>query len=168
MSGGPSQHYTFVHRALRSVLFRDPSWFFAVLNGPDAGRLLGDLWARAGERAPADARRAGEGLRAQTFVEGPHLYALITLPPPAEPAEAHFAAAVAGFGDPAAPSLDRLAWSRFFTLEHGLDFRTEEPCTFLCEWTQEGRHRNLGAGPEADAGAFVRALEELLRPDALH
>lgn len=158
MSGGPSQHYVFVHRALPSVMFGDPSWFLAVLNGPDAGRFLGDLWARAGERSDPTSRRAGEGLAAETFVEGPYLFALVTLPPPEAPAEAHLAAAVARFADPDAPSLDALAWSRFFTLEHGRDFRTEEPCTFLCEWTREGTHRNLGEGPPAEAGGFVRAV----------
>lgn len=168
MSAGPSQHYVFVHRALPSVLFRDPSWLFAVLNGPDAQRLLGDLWSRAGERIPPDGRREADGLGAETFIDGPHLYALITLPPPLEVAEAHLAAAVAGFVDPAAPSLDALAWSRFFILEHGLDFRTEEPCTFLCEWTQQGQHRNLGGGPPADAGAFVRAVQAQLHRQAQH
>lgn len=158
MSAGPSQHYVFVHRALPSVMFGDPSWLFAVLNGPDVRRFLGDLWARVGQRTGPAEHRASEGLAAETFVEGPHLFALVTLPRPLEPAEAYFAALVAGFADPAAPSLDALAWSRFFTLEHGLDFRTEEPCTFLCEWTRDGKHRNLGEGPAAEPGAFVRAL----------
>lgn len=163
MSAGPSQHYVFVHRALPSVLFRDPSWLFAVLNGPDAQRLLGDLWTRAGERSPPSERREADGLGVETFLDDSHLFALITLPPPLEVAEAHLAAAVAGFVAPDRPSLDALAWARFFTLEHGLDFRTEEPCTFLCEWTPDGRHHNLGGGPPAEAGAFVQAVQALLR-----
>lgn len=158
MSAGPNQHYVFVHRALPSVLFRDPGWLFAVLNGPDAGRFLGDLWTRAGERSAPESRRAPDGLGAETFIDGGHLYALITLPPPHEPAEAHLAAAVAGFVDPGRPSLESLAWSRFFTLEYGVDYMTEEPCTFLCEWTLDGKHRNLGEGPPTDAGAFVQAV----------
>lgn len=162
MSTGPTQHYVFVHRALPSVLFRDPSWLFAVLNGPDVGRFLGDLWTRAGERSGADGRSASDGLGAETFIDGAHLYALISLPPPRAQSEAHLAAAVAGFVDPSKPSLDSLAWSRFFTLEHGLDYRTQEPCTFLCEWTNEGLHRNLGVGPRVDAGAFVRAVQAQL------
>lgn len=162
MSTGPTQRYVFVHRALPSVLFRDPSWLFAVLNGPDAGRFLGDLWTRAGERSGPDERSASDGLGAETFIDGAHLYALISLPPPRVQSEAHLAAAVAGFVDPSKPSLDSLAWSRFFTLEHGLDYRTQGPCTFLCEWTSAGLHRNHGAGPPADAGAFVRAVQAQL------
>lgn len=162
MSAGPSQHYTFVHRALPSVFFNDPSWCFAVLNGPDARRFVADLWRRVGERTGPDGQRAADGLAAETFLEGPEaapiMFALVTLPAPAEAAEAHFAALVAGFADPSAPVIDKLAWSRYFTLEHGIDLHTEQPCTFLCEWTREGTHRNHGGGPPAQAGAFVGAL----------
>lgn len=162
MSSGPSQHYTFVHRALPSVFFNDPSWCFAVLNGPDAQRFVADLWRRVGERTEPSGHRPAEGLKAETFLEGPEaapiVFALVTLPAPAEAAEAHFAALVAGFADPSAPTIDKLAWSRYFTLEYGVDFQTEQPCTFLCEWTREGMHRNLGGGPPAQAGAFVGAL----------
>lgn len=155
---GPNQHYTFVHRALPSIFFRDPSWFFAVLNGPDAQRFLGDIWQQVAERTPPEGHRPAEGLSAEAFIVDDLLVALVSLPAPAEATEAHFAAAVAGFADPVEPSVDKLAWSRFFTLEHGLDFRTEEPCTYLCEWTRAGQHRNLGGGPAADREAFVRAL----------
>jgi hypothetical protein len=162
MSSGPSQHYTFVHRALPSVFFNDPSWCFAVLNGPDAQRFVADLWHRVGERTEPSGRRAADGLKAETFLDGPEaapiMVALVTLPAPAEAAEAHFAALVAGFADPSAPAIDKLAWSRFFTLEHGIDVQTEAPCTFICEWTREGEHRNLGGGPPAEEGAFVGVL----------
>jgi hypothetical protein len=162
MASGPSQHYTFCHRALPSIFFRDPGWLFAVINGADCQRFLDDVWTRAGEHSPAEGRRGGEGLRGEAFVDGPYLFALIHLPAPAEPAEGHFAAAVAGFADPDNPSIDALAWARFFTLERGVDYRTEEACTFLCEWTREGLHRNLGGGPEAQPGAFVAAVLQCL------
>lgn len=163
MSAGPSQHYVFVHRALPSVLFHDPSWLLAVLNGPDAQRLLGDLWSRAGERSPLEGRREPDGLGVETFLGGAHLFALITLPPPHAVAEAHLVAAVAGFVDADEPSLDALAWARLFTLEYGVDLTTEVPCTFLCEWTPDGRHHNLGAGPPTDAAAFVQAVQAQLQ-----
>lgn len=162
MSSGPSQHYTFAHRALPSVFFRDPSWCFAVLNGPDAQRFVADLWGRVGERTEPEGQRAADGLAATTFLDGPEaapiMFALVTLPTPTEPAEAHFVALAAGFADPSAPAIDKLAWARYFTLEHGIDLQSEQPCTFLCEWTREGTHRNLGGGPPAEAGAFIGAL----------
>lgn len=169
MSAGPSQHYTFVHRALPSVFFRDPSWCFAVLNGPDAQRFVADLWGRVGERTEPAGQRQAEGLAVTTFLEGPEaapiMFALVTLPSPQAPAEAFHAALVAGFADPTAPAIDALSWSRYFTLEHGIDLRTDDPCTFLCEWTREGLHRNLGGGPPAEAGAFVGALLAMLAAD---
>ncbi len=140
------------------MLFRDPSWMHAVLGGPDAMRLLGDLWERAGQRAEPGSVGPAEGMGVEVFHDGAQLFALITLPPPRADAEAHLAAAVSGFADRAAPSIAALAWTRFFTLERGTDLATESPCTFLCEWTSEGRHRNFGVGPSPDAGAFVEAL----------
>jgi len=162
MSSGPSQRYLFVHRALPSVLFRDPSWLHAVLGGPDAMRLLGDLWERVGKQAEPGSVGPPVGMGVEVFHDGAHLFALIAPPPPLAEAEAHLAAVVSGFADPTAPSLSALAWSRFFTLERGIDLTTESPCTFLCEWTREGRHRNFGVGPEPEPGAFVRALAERL------
>ena len=162
MASGPSQHYTYCHRALPSIFFNDPSWCFAVINGADCQRFLNDVWARAGQRSAPESRREPEGLRGEAFLDGDRLCALIHLPAPAEPAECHLVCMVAGFATPDAPSVDQLAWSRYFTLERGLDFRTEEDCTFLCEWTREGQHRNLGDGPPAEAGAFVAAVLAVL------
>lgn len=162
MASLPSQHYTYCHRALPSIFFHDPSWFFAVVNGADCQRFLTDVWAKAGERGDPGSRRGPEGLRGEAFIDGPYLLALIHLPAPDEPAECHFVCAVAGFAEPNKPSVDNLAWSRIFTLERGVDFQTEAPITFLCEWTQEGAHRNLGGGPEAEAGAFVGAVLQVL------
>jgi hypothetical protein len=162
MASGPSQHYTYCHRALPSIFFNDPSWFFAVINGQDGQRFLNDVWRRAGERSAPDRCGEPEGLRGEAFLAGDRLCALIHLPAPAEATECHFVCMVAGFATPDAPSVDQLAWSRCFTLERGLDFLTEEDCTFLCEWTPEGEHRNLGDGPPAEAGAFVAALFAVL------
>ncbi len=51
---------------------------------------------------------------------------------------------------------------RFFTLEHGIDLATRSACTYLCEWTHEGTHRNHGIGPEAEPEAFVGAILQRL------
>lgn len=162
MASLPSQHYTYCHRALTSIFFRDPSWFFAVINGADCQRFLTDVWQTAGERGDPNSRREPAGLRGEAFLDDAYLFALITLPAPAEPAECHFVCMVAGFAAPDKPSVDELAWARLFTLERGVDYRTEEAITFLCEWTREGSHRNLGGGPAAQAGAFVGAVLQVL------
>lgn len=158
MVAGPSQHYTYCHRALPSIFFKDPVWLFSVINGADGQRFLSDVWARAGELSAPDSRREPVGLQGEAFREGNHLCALVHLPAPEEAAECHFVMMIAGFATPEEPSVDRLGWARCFTLERGVDFRSGEACTFLCEWTLAGQHRNLGGGPAAEAGAFVEAV----------
>lgn len=165
MATGPSQHYTFCHRALPSIFFHDPGWFFGVLGGDDRQRFLTDVWAQAGERSAPETRREPEGLRGAAIRRGPYLFALIYLPAPAEAAECHFVCMIAGFASPEAPSVDALAWARVFTLELGDDFTTGEACTFFCEWTRDGKHRNLGEGPEPTATAFVTAVLEAVKND---
>lgn len=162
---GSGHHYAFCHHSLPGVFFRDPGEFFAILQGPDAQRFLHDVWAWVGERADPETRREPEGLRAEVFRDDAAVFAIVYLPPPAEPAEGHMAVAIAGFADPERPSVGALSWSRFFTLELGQDFVSGEACTFLGEWTREGQHRNFGKGPAPTAEAFVTAVLELGEDD---
>lgn len=129
-----------------------------MLGGADRQRFLTDVWARAGEHSAPETRREPEGLRGAAVRKDNYLFALIYLPTPAEPAECHFMCMIAGFGSDEAPSVDELAWARVFTLELGEDFSTGTACTFLCEWTPDRTHRNLGKGPEPTPTAFVAAV----------
>lgn len=159
-----SQHYLFAHRALPSVLFRDPAWTLGVLGGPDGERFVRDLWAQAGARVPPEAQRPADGLAVQVGGTGGNgLIASVHLPPPREITEAYRIAIVAKVADPSAPSLDRLEYLRYFTLELGHDLAADRPCTFLGEWTRDGKHRNLGIGPAVDEDAFIRAIFEVLQ-----
>ena len=151
MGSGPSQHYMFCHDALPSVFFADPGRFFRVLGGPDRQLFLTDLWEEAGKRGAPETRRDPAGLRGAAIRRGPHLFALIYLPEPAEATECYFVCMIAGVSSDGAA----LAWGRVFTLELGEDVLTGEACTFLGEWTPEAEHHNLGDGPKPDANAFV-------------
>jgi hypothetical protein len=79
--------------------------------------------------------RRRDGLTAHLFV----------MPPPEHSVEAHFIAVVEHDNGP-----DRAP--RYFTLERE-DVGSNPPV--LCEWTSDGRHRNLGARLEPDPDAFA-------------
>lgn len=161
-----TQHYVFAHRALPSVTFQDPTRMLAVLCGPDATRLLHDLWEQAGSHCSPEGKRTPEGLSVEAGRAGSDsIVAVIRLPSPGDIGEAHFVALVAKLASPDAPSLDKLAYTRCFTLERGVDFRTDQPCTFLCEWAEDGKHVNHGVGPAISEDAFVQAIFAELADD---
>jgi len=177
-----SQHYIFAHRALPSVIFSHSSQVLAILNGRDGDRFLADLWDEAGEYYPPDQRRAPEGLHVEMRRAGDNgVIAVIWLPAPQDFGEAHLIAIIAKLATPEAPShrgeaesaeggaprgMDGLAYVRCFLLEFGINVMTEQPCTYLCEWTRDGSHRNLGRGPAVEERAFVEAIFDVLEREA--
>jgi len=155
-----SQAYLFAHRAVPKEAFSDPARFLSIINGPDAGRYMADIWNHVAQFCEPAAVRPDEVPRAEIRGEGNGLSVIIFMPPPREMTEAHFVGAFSRFADADNPSLDDLAWFRLFTLEHSIDPTTNAQLTMLCEWTPDGTHLNHGAGPPPVEQAFVEAVHD--------
>ena len=162
----PSQHYVFAHRALPSVIFREKEWAVSVLNGSDADRFVHDLWEQVGDSLPAEARSDPSGLSVRTEGTGNGLLVFVEMPPPRESAEAHEIVIAAKCANPSIPTLDDLQEVRYFTVERGTDVTSEAPIRFLCEWAENGVHRNHGALSDHDEAGVVRAIADVIRRDA--
>lgn len=157
-------HYLFAHRFMRDVCQDDPLRFFALMGSPEQRPFLDWLWESCGKALDsADAVLPSQGLSVSTgrLLDFP---TIVVTPPPAQGmAEAHLVAIVlvGPEGAPTDTPEARAAMFRYFTLELGM--RTDGSArTVLCEWTSEA-HRNFGDGPPAEEGAFVSAVEKLLR-----
>ncbi|MEZ4454457.1 MAG: hypothetical protein R3B09_33710 [Nannocystaceae bacterium] len=151
------QAYLFAHRALCQELFANPPRILAILQGPDGGRYLGDLWRHCGRFVAPGTATEPPPLQPEVARIGDRLVTHVRMPPPREPTEAHAVVLVAGLR-PDAVDLSGLTTCRYYTLEHAIDIHRDAPMTMLCEWTVEGVHRNHGAGPPADGP--TRALIE--------
>ncbi len=158
-----TQHYEFAHVALPYLTHTRASQTLAILAGPDSERYLNDLWHKAGEQVGPEGVSDGQVPRCVVSATGSNgLVAAFHMPPPQHTAEAYLAVIIARFDDPSAASLEALRWVRYFTLERGTNYRTGETCSFVCEWTADGRHRNLGLGPPPEERAFVEYILQLL------
>lgn len=168
-----AQHAFFVHECLRDSALADPLMFVWAAHKDDATERFANIWNRCA--AAGDAAEP-VGLAVEVAGEGPLYVAVVTLPQPLHPIEAHFAAAAVVIPDelvdeverdaPDVPARDRLdralkvivsgtneearaAWNvpvRFFTLEHSL--RVDGgPRTVLGEWVQgDSGARHLNHG----------------------
>lgn len=167
------QHAFFVHECLRDSALADPLMFLWAAHREDATERFANIWDRCAEAGDA---QAPEGLAVEVAGTGPLYIALITLPTPLHPIEAHFAAAAVLVPDelvdeverdaPDVPARDRLeralkvmvtgtteearaGWKvpvRFFTLEHSLNAEGG-PRTVFAEWeARETGPRHLNYG----------------------
>ena len=166
MGEQPSQHYVFAHRALPSVVFREKEWAVSVLNGNDAARFVHDLWEQVGATLPAEARSDPTGLSVRTEGTGNGLLVFVEMPEPRESAEAHEIVIAAKCANPSLPTLDDLQYVRYFTVERGVDGTTEAPMRFLCEWAENGVHRNHGALSTHDEAGVVAAIVDVIRRES--
>jgi len=142
-------HYEFAHVVLRAIVFRAGRLMLDLAANGGLTALVHESWDRVGEGLPPERRLPSDGLRGER-IDTPDLSAAVIVLPPAEHvAEAHLVALVPGPAD--AERID------FFTLEYAL---TPEgtPTTALGHWTRDGRHLNLGDGPEAEPRPFLDAL----------
>lgn len=141
-------HYLFAHRALPvAAPGLAPRARSLVLQGRLNDGLLG-LWNRVGDDVAPDDRLPGNGLRGALRDAGGTEVVLVTMPRAEHMTEAHFAAVV--LSEPL----------RYLVLEHS--WTTEDrPCTVLGEW-EEGKHLNLGPGPEPTEDAFLAAVAQRL------
>lgn len=134
-----TQHYLFAHRILSGLLQSDPEGFRAALLKEGDG-LLQRLWIHAAQHGKPS---PGGQPTFSVHQLGPAQEALvIQLPPPTDPPEAYFVG---------------LFNNTVYTLELGRDLTGDQPCTYLCSWS-ETTHANLGQGPEPEREAFLQAL----------
>lgn len=166
MGEAPSQHYVFAHRALPSVVFNEKEWAVSVLNGSDADRFVHDLWKQVGDALPAEARSDPEGLSVRTEGTGNGLLVFVEMPEPRESAEAHEIVIAAKCANPSLPTLDDLQYVRYFTVERGHDGMTDTPSRYLCEWAENGVHRNHGALSTFDESGVVAAIVDVIRRES--
>ena len=146
------QHYEFAHVALRNTFHSRPEPLARALMARRE-ELLHAIWSDVGDEIVKhegeEARLSSKGLALTMHKINPQSYAfIVTLPPPKGRAEAHFVAMA-------------VQERRYFTLEHGLDPRTGDAYTVLCEW-QGQKHLNFGAGPPATVAAFASAVSDLV------
>jgi hypothetical protein len=163
MTGSPSQHYVFAHRALPSVIFRDKVWALSVLNGRDADRFVHDLWEQVGESLPAEARSEPAGLAVRAAGTGNGLIVFVEMPPPQELTEAHTIVIAAKCAEADPPTLDDLEYVRYFAVERGVDLTTDEPIRVLGEWRESGVHANHGPLTAHDETGIVQAVANVIR-----
>ncbi len=151
------QHYVFAHQALRGLCRDDPRGFFSVMASEGRRELVDGLWALIGRRlgaTPTPGLARDVAVHTSTLRGAPLV--LVRMPAPVSLEEAYFVAVVllndgASGGEPV---------FRYFTLELGLG-RDGAPRTVLGEWVGEV-HSSYGDGPDAEASAFLRAVEERL------
>jgi hypothetical protein len=153
--GLPSQHEVFAHWVLPQVAHERGPWLLSVLAGQDGGRLLGDLWNRAGAEVLPNQLRSSNGLgHAMSSLTDGRVVAVIGLPPP-ELNEAYMVAVFARLNSKTDPSFTNLSQFRVFSLDRGDE--GGEAVTHLGEWTSDRQRVDLGTGPAAEKDAFVQA-----------
>jgi hypothetical protein len=120
------------------------------------GRLGGSLrstWAAVGERHHEPDRLPDDGLNGELVEIAGQPVVLVTFPMALHAGEAFFAVIA-----PISPHESR----RYLTLEFSWNVVTDHPATVIGEWRADGRHLNLGAGPDAARSAFLAKAQELL------
>ncbi len=144
------QPYIFAHLALPGLFFRTPESMLTNLE-ENGAEFLRYLWRQIGLKEGQHDEAAGMQIQVTCQPLAAGRVALIQLPPPERPTEAHLLA-LCHLPDGA----------RFFTLELGenLDGSLR---TVFCEWDTNGRHYNHGDGPAAeDTPAFLTTIQRFL------
>lgn len=152
MADARAHHYRFAHQLLPQFA-RDAG--HRVLDGTPPGDVTPNLvrmWTGFGESLPAADRLPADGLTAQRLTYGGIDLLLVTLPAPAAPPEAYYAAIARAQGS---------TECRYFTLEHTVDVLTGNSATMYGGWSERG-HLNYGPGPETPGvDAFLAKLTQL-------
>ncbi|MGK7900087.1 MAG: hypothetical protein AB4352_01505 [Hormoscilla sp.] len=159
-------HYVFVHMALRDICQNNPQAFFNTMMSPSKDQFMQIIWKHVRQHcdgegdSPFDIEEVNiTACRLKNF---PAL--IVAMPPPFEPAEAHFACIVLNI-DLSSDSVSLTPnhpkfW--FFTLEKGINQIDGSDITYLCGWSEEGSHHNYCEGPAANEAAFVHAVMDMI------
>lgn len=157
-------HFRFAHHALRQAAFENPAKCVGMLQGPESGRFLRELWeaVRAGcgpSATPGD--DAADGLESEMTQLGPYAGAMVSLPAARVRGEAHQVALVLrSYARADGSVVERHPLLLYYALEAADGTRDDgAPRTTLCEW-QGGDHVSFGEGPPPDPSSFRAALQE--------
>jgi hypothetical protein len=157
-----AQHYLFAHRALPALFHARPAEFIATLQR-EGDTFLRFLWQRVGKGLKESDRLAPEGLGYQVRESDGTTIALVALPTPLAATEAYYVALVQRAQTQNLVVSENPA--RLYTLEYGIG-PEGQPQTFLCEWTPNRVHVNLGSGPEPTREAFLQTILKLIGGEA--
>ncbi|MEJ7812234.1 MAG: CpXC domain-containing protein [Gemmatimonadaceae bacterium] len=162
------QHYHFAHHRLRGA-FADPENWVGALHSPDKDKILRGLWdevtaACANDGHPTPLR--SDGIKVHTARIQLYRAAIVEMTPPTGYGEAYFVALVLRRFGVGGGSISEIPMLAYYTLELGED-EDGLPCTYFCEWKEDGSRNNFGRGPAPILEDFVEALAARVRETAL-
>jgi hypothetical protein len=165
------QHYHFAHRRLR-VVFNTPERWIGALHSPERYEVIRQLWSDVTEvcRAGGESTPLGpDSIKVHTARIQAYPTAIIEMIPPVARGEAYFIALVLRrIQIDAGASANELPPLAYYTLELGHREDDEStPCTYLCEWKQDGSRRNYGYGPAPNLADFVEAVAAHVRETSI-
>lgn len=161
-NGKSNHHYVLAHVALRKICESDPLAFFGVMASPQRDDFLADAWRKVCKICDGNGKPSFSindvTVNPCGIKEFPCL--LITMPPPANVADAHFVGIVLKL------TLDQTPPTTppeilYVTLEKGVD-QDGSPRTVLCRWEGD-THSNYGDGPPVDLHQFAAAIENMIK-----
>ncbi|MCB9951060.1 MAG: hypothetical protein H6824_08770 [Planctomycetaceae bacterium] len=159
--GRRSWHYAFAHVALRQHAEAEPAATIAILGNEKASQFLDDLAKQVNAWCEQNGEPIGEfgdWTVHRKRIDGMPV-AVVEMPAPVAPPEAYFVAIILQTTD-LTPEAMKAASARYFTLERSINLEGNTT-TMMCEWTQDGTHCNLGAGPEPQVDAFLSKLKTM-------
>jgi hypothetical protein len=161
-------HYAFAHIALRKFAFAEPVLVFSVLASPDRNRFFNDILADLHEQLQISTKCSFRGEDIEFFAQriNGRPCAILKMPRPTEPVEAHFIALVSRLGveqlSDATAQLPAGELLDYFTFERPVVVESGEPTVF-CGWSADDSHANYGDGPQADLESVIAFLTTKLR-----
>ncbi|MCA8992643.1 MAG: hypothetical protein KDA88_11710 [Planctomycetaceae bacterium] len=154
-------HYGFAHMALRQHALEHPAATIAVLGDAKASEFLDALAQQVNEWCQENGEPVGDfgtwNIHCKRLAGMP--VAVVEMPATVAPPEAYFVAIVLQTTDLTVEAM-KAASARYFTLERSINLEGNTT-TMMCEWTQDGTHCNLGAGPEPQVDAFLSKLKTM-------
>jgi len=175
----PSPHYAFAHIAMLKYAKRFSTGIFAQFD-PTAVAIFGNPLRVPVETANEMAagapgfELADSDIRATHHKVGSKPCLILQMPPTTVPTEAFFVAIVSAVPESEVRAIQKELVSQpndpfhqpqwllnYFTLEVPNGYVTEQRSVF-CEWENDFRHLNLGAGPDPTLSEFLPFLDAFL------
>ncbi len=155
-------HYIFANIALRKACEEDPLAFFDVIASPQRDEFLKDVWQQIRENYDTAGIPPFElsDIRFTTCRLKNSPCIVVSMPRPAQIAEAHFVAIVLNVNSKS-KSPSEQPRILYFTLEKGVNVDGSER-TVLGGWSDNDTHLNFGSGPPATLEDFVRTIEQMI------